>query len=819
MKKINLDKEWTFRRCFLDTIGMLEIPGEEVNLPHDGMIGTEVSKDAPAGIDSGFFNGNVSSYTKYVFIPKEWEGDKVGLYFDGVMMHSTIDINGCKAGEHHYGYTPFFVDISDLVSWGEENRITININTGVQPSSRWYTGSGLFRSVSLCHSPRVYVKTDGIYAYTKEVSDETAYIEALIDLRNDTLENRLVKVVLELIEENGTVKAVTSGTVMVNACGDETVKLSFSVEKPALWDVDTPNLYKIKVSAVDTGVYRTHFIKNETETVDEDFAVFGIRTITADAKRGLRINGKTVKLKGGCLHHDNGLLGSVSLYESEERKIKKLKEIGFNAVRTAHNPPSASLVEACDRVGMYIFDEAFDAWGMAKRPGDFNMYFENCWEREISAFVKRDRVHPSVIMWSTGNEIPERGGLNNGYSLASQLAGKVKSLDASRPVSNGICSFWSGLDDKLAMNQNLTQNAKNDENSVTWEAMTEPFTNGLDVVGYNYMEDQYEKDHEMFPERVILGSENFPKEIGFRWPVVEKLPYVIGDFTWTAWDYIGEAGIGKSLFVNPDDPLVEKGPWAIMPQATSPYPWRLANDADYDINGNLLPQGAYRSVVWGSDKTYLYSYNPDNFDKVEVIGMWGFTDVSKNWNYDKYIGKPVRLIAFSNADEVELTVNGKTVERKPVNKERPLPNSVCFDTVFESGRVEAVSYKDGLKVSSDVIETTGLPAELNLISEKESLKADGHDVTYISVEVADSKQNIVPDAIINLEITSEGPGIISGFGSSNPVTEENYTDSFASTYKGRATAVIRSGYECGEMKVTVTAKELGLSRSLTINIV
>lgn len=820
MQKINIDREWCYRNCFLDSLGMLDIEGTIVNLPHDAMIGTRVSKDAPGGVDSGFFNGVIGSYTKMIYIPAEWDQEAIGLSFDGVMMHSTIDVNGCKVSEHHYGYTPYYVDITDYVTFGEENRITININTGVQPSSRWYTGAGLFRSVSLCHSPKVHIKKDGIYAFTKEVSNGMAIIEAHIDICNDTPENRLVNVKVNMCEDGkDDVVVKTVRTVFVNSKSIETAIVSFTVDNPKMWDIDTPNLYCLNVSSIDTGIYRTHFVKNEKETVDEESALFGIRTISVDAKRGLRINGRIVKLKGGCIHHDNGLLGAVSLYESEERKIKKLKEIGFNAIRTAHNPPSAALVEACDRVGMYIFDEAFDAWGMAKRPGDFSMHFEKCWDSEIEAYVRRDRVHPSVIMWSTGNEIPERGGLNNGYTLSTKLANKVKELDNSRPVSNGICSYWSGLDDCLAKNQSQVQNAKNDENEISWEKLSEPFTNGLDVVGYNYMEDQYLKGHEMFPDRVILGSENFPREIGFRWPMVESHPYVIGDFTWTAWDYIGEAGIGKSLFVDKDDPLVKQGPWAVMPQSTSYYPWRLANDSDYDINGNIKPQGYYRSVVWGSSSTHLYSYHPDKFDKVEVIGMWGFTDVLKSWNYDECAGKPVRLLAFSNADEVELLVNGKSVGRKPVSMERPLPYSVTFETMYEPGCVEAISYKDGVMVSKDMLFTTGKASGLRVVTEKAELKADGHDVAYVGIEVIDNEGSLIPDAEVELEIASSGPGVVAGFGSSNPITEELYTDSEAKTYRGRATAVIRSGYEPGEMVISVKVKATDISQSINIEIV
>ena len=808
MKTINLDDKWTFRRGYLDSVGMLsEDPGTVVNLPHDGMIGTPVTPDAPAKSDSGYFVGGLTNYTKFVMIPEEWKNDCVGLLFDGAMMNATIDINGGRVGLQNYGYVPFYVDLTPYVTFGEENRITVNLNTASQPNSRWYTGSGLFRGVKLCHGPRVHIVTDGVFVKTKEVADGYAFLEALVEVENATLENRMVEVFLQISEEGKEdVVTQTKRVIQVNSGSRETARIALNLKNPKLWDAEHPDLYQVKVFAKDLGVYRTRFERAEVTPVDEATTLFGVRTITADAVRGLRINGKEVKLKGGCLHHDNGLIGAASFYEIEARKIKKLKEVGFNAIRTAHNPPSAALIEACDRLGMYVFDEAFDAWGIGKRAGDYSLYFNSQWEKDLTAFVKRDRTHPSVILWSIGNEIPERGGLGNGYTVATKLAETIHRLDGTRPVSNGICTLWAGLDDALATGRVQTQNAAEEEASVLWEHVTEPFTNGLDIVGYNYMEDNYERDHEMFPERVMLGSENFPQQIGYRWPLVERLPYVIGDFTWTAWDYLGEAGIGKAVYVNEDDPLVKKGSWSLMPQPGSPFPWRLANDADFDITGHMLPQGAYRSVVWGSEKTYLFSMHPDTFRRVEMITMWGFPAVVPNWNYSGYEGKPVELVVYSKAEEVEVFVNGKSVGRKAVCMERPMPYSVRFETVYEPGEVVAVSYCGGKEISRDVLVTAGEPAEIVLLPEKSEMRADGHDVICVKIEVRDKEGRVVPDAAIPLNVKVEGCGVLAGFGSANPVTDEDYTDEETVSYRGRALAILRSGYESGPVCVEVSAE-------------
>ena len=813
MRSVELDREWMFRRGYLDSITMLDkTPGIRVNLPHDGMIGTPVSPDAPAGVDMGYFTGGLSNYTKYVYFPAEWENECVGLLFDGAMMNATVDVNGSKAALWHNGYAPFYCDLTDYVTFGEENRITVNVNTSMQPNSRWYTGSGLYRGVKLLHGPRVHILPDGIFAYTKEISDGYAFIEVLVDVKNAGLGNRLAEVTVSLLKD-GTDETVAKTKRVIQVCSGmtETARMALNVKDPMLWDTDDPFLYRVKAAVKDIGTYRTHFVREENCAADEAEVLFGIRTVTADSIHGLRINGKSVKLKGGCLHHDNGLLGAVTLRKTEERKIRKLKEVGFNAVRTAHNPPSSALIEACDRIGMYVFDEAFDAWSMGKRAGDYNQFFASDWERDLTSFVKRDRTHPSVIMWSTGNEIPERGGLGGGYTRAARLAETIRALDGTRPVSNGTCSFWSGLDDMLAKGQNQTQNAGDDRDEAFWEKGTEPFTNGMDVVGYNYMEDLYERDHEMFPERVILGSENFPKEIGYRWPLVERLPYVIGDFTWTAWDYLGEAGIGKAVYFEADDPEAPEHPWDLMPQETSPYPWRTANDADHDITGLMLPQGAYRSIVWGSRKTYLYSMHPDTYGKTELVSMWGFPAVRSCWNYKGFEGAPVELVVFSGADEVEVLINGKSIGRKKVTAEKPLPNSVRFDAVYQPGSVVAVSFKDGKEISRDVLETTGAPSGIRLIPEQADAAADGHGLIYVAIEIIDREGRVVPDAEAALRAAVSGACTLAGFGSGNPVTEEDYTDSLAVTYRGRAMAVLRSGYDAGSCRLTVEADGLGIA--------
>jgi len=827
MRSMKINRGWHFGLGMMD-LGK-RMRGEYgdciVNLPHDYMIAGDVYADAPSGPASGYYNAGVAHYVREIDIPADWEGERIVLRLDGAMMNATVEVNGSLACLQHYGYAPFEADITRHIYPGRKNRIFITVNPSMQPNSRWYSGAGLFRGVEIAHMPGLHISFGGLSGYTKKIeykadgTPETAYLQVSAEIKNEYAENRLAEVDFALINDRTGETVKTSRTLtQVQAMASGTAYMTLTVDEPQLWDAENPNLYRLQASVRDTGIFKTHIISNEQVSEDTESVLFGIRTIEADVKHGLRINGKAVKLRGGCLHHDNGPIGAVTVYDAEARKVKKLKEVGFNAIRTTHNPPSSALIEACDRLGMYVFDEAFDAWGMGKQPGDYNQYFEADWEKDLTAFVKRDRCHPCVVIWSTGNEITERAGLNNGYVWATKLAETIRSLDISRPISNGICSFWNGLDDFLQEEQlrkwqedaqGGLQNADiGGKRDLLWEQYTEAFANGLDVVGYNYLEGKYEQDHEMFPERVILGSENFPKEIGMHWPMIEKTPWVIGDFTWTAWDYIGEAGIGKATFYEAGDPNIGN-PWG----AGSPFPWRTANDADFDVTGQIRPQGVYRRIVWGSRETALFSYDPAVIGKVETLSNWGFPGVWSRWNWQGQEGKPGKIIVFSSAEEVELFVNGESCGRKRAGEalSHDMPLTFVFDTVYHSGIVEAVSYSRGKEVSRAAMKTTGQPAAIRLTAETESLKGDGESLCYVNAELIDENGLVVPDADLSLTAEVTGAAVLLGFGSGNPITAENYTKGRFTSFQGKALAVLRAGYESGEARLTVTAEGVGMA--------
>ena len=874
MKRENWNRDWYFTKGQ----GGLMQDGRRVQLPHDYMIESDVEESAPAAAAMGYFTGTVGTYTKYFHVPEEWQGERVWLHFDGVMMNASVSVNGSLVKRHHYGYTPFSVDITDALYFGGDNRVTVTVNPSMQPNSRWYTGAGIYRRVELSHVKPLHVEPDGIFAYTKRIDygtgaeagrqerpdrAQSANVMVEATLRNHFTKDHQVRVRAALIadgqeeeaaqEGHGVRAAIQRDAILLVKAGNTAVaRIPMTVERPLTWDAEHPNLYRVMVQLEDMGVFGVRLDRDGAleGICDEAETIFGIRTVTADAVHGLQVNGRTVKLKGGCIHHDNGLLGAVSLRDGEYRKLGLLKEAGFNAVRLAHNPGSRELLEACDRLGLYVFDEAFDAWGHSKQPGDYSQFFARDWKEDMESFILRDRNHPSILIWSTGNEVEERGGMGNGYTIAEELAAHVRSLDSTRLVANGLCSMWSGLDDAsvleqmAAKRQGNAQNEDSGEMDGAWEDRTESFCNCLDVVGYNYMDSHYEYAGQRYPERVILGTESFPNQFDKVWELVERLPYVIGDFTWTAVDYIGEAGIGKSKFFEQGDPELAKGPWALAAHA-SEYPWRLANDADITIGGTLTPQGVYRKIVWGSSQTGLYVQHPKYHGLEELVSNWGWNQMTDCWNYEGYAGKPVKAYVYSAAKEVELFLNGKSLGRAAAGKE----NRFCavFETVYEPGVLRAVSLDGDREVSGAEIATAGEPASIRLTADKTRLKADGEGLSYVAVEILDKDGNVVKDGEIQLEASLEAAraqyhslspvrkilgeegmkammagfgseaekeapdasACLAGFGSDNPVTEDNYTAGKCRSYQGRALAVVRAGQIAGKALLRVAAPGLG----------
>ncbi|MEH7098397.1 glycoside hydrolase family 2 TIM barrel-domain containing protein [Neobacillus vireti] len=799
MLRKNIDKAWEFINGKPFMIPGYGQPGKTVNLPHDFLIESETYPEAPGEQHTGYYGGGVGTYTKILDIPEDFEGKRVLVEFDGVYMNPTVILNGNVVASHHYGYSPFHADLTPYIKPGKKNRLAVTVNNGAQPNSRWYSGAGIYRHVDLLTSPKVHIAPWGIYAHTSHVINGTAFVVVETTVENHTGEDRNLWIDIKIEKDfcgteagNGRVK------VYVPAWEKSLAQVKIPVENADIWDIDSPNLYKITAQLSDK-----HTI------IDNDSTIFGIRTISVDTINGFMLNGRTIKLKGGCVHHDNGILGAASFKDSEFRRMKIHKDNGFNAIRFAHNPMSRDMLDACDRLGLLVINEAFDVWTMEKSTHDYSQYFEQDWKVDMEAFILRDRNHPSVIMWSTGNEVPERGGLSNGYHWAAKLAGFVRALDPTRPITNSLPSFFNGLedDDQLKFFQELMENSqKNGGNIINidgnfgksiWGDYTEAFVTPLDVVGYNYLNYQYKDAINTYPNRVICGTESRPIEMFDYWNDVERFSHVIGDFVWTSYDYIGEAGLGRQDYYDSE----EEAATALNKSHVVEYPYRLSGAADIDLCGFERPQLAYRRILWGSDETFIASKNPKNNGKFEVLGRWGWPDCENAWSWTGYEGKPVMVEIYSAAEEVELILNGKSLGRKPAGKENRL--TAQFELTYEPGTLEAISFTKGEKVSSDLLVTAGKPAGIRILPDKMELVADGQSLVHAVIEVIDENGRLVPTAELKTTAHVEGAATLEAFGTGKPQTTENYKSGEFTSYKGRLLAIIRGGYESGTSVLTV----------------
>ncbi len=825
MIRQNIDRAWKFTPKAIEFYAFLETIDRQVDLPHDFTIESDVSADSANDRITGYYDGGVGSYVKELEVLAEWEGKRIVVEFDGAHMCTEVFLNGHLVTKHPYGYTPFHADLTPYVKYGKKNRLVVIVNNTAQRNSRWYTGSGLYRHVDLLSGPKVHLAPWSIYAYTERIDGEDAFVTAEVSVENHTNKNSKQFVKVTMCEENSE-KVVASGDMIIYALANSksSNKVNLIVENPAIWDIESPNLYTIKAQLYDkkTDEDTLYDEKNEEEwanknitITDTDQTLFGIRTITVDRKNGFKLNGRSIKLKGGCVHHDNGILGSASFYDSEYRKMRLHKENGYNAIRCAHNPPSKDMLEACDRLGILVINEAFDVWSHQKNINDYHLYFDDWWKKDMELFMTRDRNHPCIIMWSTGNEVIERNGLSGGYELAAKLAEYARSLDNTRFITHGLCTPFNGLEDEemiesfrshqegMKKSSKSLQNLGNSYSDRKWPGWSESFAAPLDIMGYNYMENRYEKDGKLYPERIICGTESHPDKIDIIWDKVENNPFVIGDFNWTSWDYIGEAALGYVDYLEPDDKTYDNADIRIK----AGYPWRTAFDADFDICGEKRPQLHYRKIVWGSDETYIAVHNPVNWGKVEKKTGWAWTECYNEWTFNGYEGKSTYVDIYSAAKEVELFVNGESKGRKAAGKANRF--KAQFQVDYEPGTIVAVSYEDDIEVSSRELKTVGKAASLKITLEKSLLQADGQSLAYALVEIVDEDGNRVPFEDYKVKAKVSGVASLAAFGTGRPVTEENYTVGEFTSYNGKLQAIIRSGYEAGQAELKVSAEGIG----------
>lgn len=804
-RTIPFDSAWLFTNV---SVANAEQPSfndanwRKVNLPHDWSIedlpnqATDqvvgpFSKNSIGKASTGWTVGGTGWYRKKFVTLKNQENKQVSIHFDGVYMNADVWLNGFHLGNHPYGYTPFYYDLTPyLKPLGQENILVVKVrNEG--KNSRWYSGSGIYRHVWLTVTDPVHVDTWGVYITTPEVTKDKATVNVSTTIKNKGKSNSAISLVTTIFDPKG--KAVGNSIKKIqievgkSIIDEETVILS----NPVLWSIETPQLYKAITE-----------IKNNDQTIDEVETVFGVRTIKFDGTDGFSLNGKKLILKGGCIHHDNGPLGAVSLYRAEERKIEILKKSGYNAIRASHNPPSQALLDACDKLGMLVMNEAFDTWVKPKNPHDYNLDFNAWWQRDLEAMVLRDRNHPSLIMWSIGNEIYEAPDLL-GQEIGKKLADEVRKLDPTRAVTEAMVYL-------PPYTQTPLEGYK-------------PYLKNLDVDGYNYFLESksihfqrdsatvhfFDTQHAENPNKAYVVTESLPLFALENWEKSVESPYMIGSFKWTAFDYIGEAGLGKSRLKKERVPEI-KGIMGMGQFFKDEWPIFNSGSGDFDLIGNKKQASYYQDVVWRNSPIELLVHYPIPEGMKEAVATWGFPDVIKSWTWPGQEGKKMQVHVYSRSKVVKLELNGKVIAEQTIPKGSI---TATFDIEYQPGTLVAKGFDGATKTGESSLITTDKAYGIRLIADRSSINADQNDLSYINVEVIDKKGNVVPN-IDDLEITYEieGNGSIAAVGNGNVADMSSFQAPHKKVYQGRGLVILKSNGTEG--KITLKAHAKGLVSSL-----
>lgn len=776
-------------------------PPVAVRLPHDALRDLPRSADNDGGVHSGYIPGGVFVYTRSFEVPVDWAHRSVMIEFEGVYRDAVVTINGDFAAHQADGYAAFTVVADPFLRFGETN--TISVEARAHRDSRWYTGAGIYRPVHLIVAHPVHLALDGTTVTTPDIDDERAVVEIATRVENLTRHTRTLRLRWVIAGPDGDVVAETHAPVTVLPGADAVARARLVVDRPALWGPHDPALHDVRVSLADEGDGG-----GADPVVDEDSVRFGIRRLQLDPRHGLRINGVGVDLRGACVHHDNGALGAITHPDAEDRRVRLLKDAGFNAVRSAHNPASRALLDACDRHGMLVMDELSDVWMRAKTGFDASIGFDTRWPAAVAALVAKDRNRPSVILYSIGNEILELA-TPHGATWSRRIAEEFRRLDPTRFVTNGINGVIANMErlpeilgDIAATDPNTMMAglgaqmaAANASELIT--RSTEESAAVLDVVGFNYGDARYELDAELFPGRIIVGSETFPDRIADLWQQVRRLPHVIGDFTWTGWDYVGEAGIGRVEYTDVEG-YRSTG-------TAGPFPYLLAQCGDIDLTGRRTPASFYREIAFGlRTEPAIAVHRPEHHGRPVEKTPWSWDDAVSSWSWAADVGAPVTVDVYADAEEVELRVVDADGDHllgiRPVGDPRPL--IARFETAFRPGRLVAIARRAGVEVGRTELVTAG---ELALIARAEESRVDADGgLAHVVIELADRDGVVGVDRDLEVTVSVTGAGELAALGSSRGRTTESFAGPSRLTHDGRALAVVRATGS-GEITVTVAA--------------
>lgn len=764
MKRIDFNNDWTYEH-----LGKSNLK-KNITLPHDAMIHEKRSPESPGGINTGWFEGYDYLYEKEFFVPMDYEDKHIVFEFEGVYRNAQVYLNGEKAAFRPYGYTNFYVEANSFLKYGEVNKIKVIARNADQPNSRWYSGAGIYRPVWMYVAEKEHILINGVKIHTVSINPIT--IEIFVETTNKG------KVIVEIPEAD------------INVEGESNRKIVFQLELPQgkLWSVEQPNLYTCKV------------------TYENDTAIetFGIRSLEWNEKKGLLINGKREILRGACIHHDNGILGACCYAEAEERKIRILKENGYNAIRSAHNPCSKSLLDACDRLGMLVMDEFVDVWYIHKTKYDYVNYFKDWWRQDLKDIVDKDYNHPSVIMYSTGNEVSETAE-EKGIKLTGEMTAYLHSLDSTRPVTCGVNIFFNLLSslgfgvysDKKAVKV-VEKEAKNKKKSVGSEffnnlagifgsntmklgatlhgcdVKTRDAFARMDIAGYNYGIYRYKHDLKKYPKRLILGSETFCSDAYQFWEMAKKNQRIIGDFVWAGMDYLGEVGIGSWEYKD------------YAPEFNHQVGWITAGSGRIDITGKPLAEAGYTKIAFELTSKPVIAVRPVNHTKDKHSpSAWKMTNAIESWSWRGCEGKKALVEVYARAAKVELLINDKSVGQKVLNN----CCSAIFKTTYHNGKVTAIAYDEkDREISRAELKTAKKKTVLKAIPEEEVMEVG--KLSYIRLKYMDEKGTLKPLMRGTLKVSVEN-GDLLGLGNGCPFNKVGYVTDKTDTYYGEALAVVR----------------------------
>lgn len=780
MKKLNFNNNWRYKHLGDSGNGQL------ITIPHDAMIYEKRNEESAGGINTGWFEGFDYLYNKKFNVPKEYRDKIVIFEFEGVYRNAEVFINGDKVAFRPYGYTNFYVQADSFLKYGEENEIEVIARNADQPNSRWYSGAGIYRPVNMYIADKKYIPLNGVKIRTINLNPVT------IEIKIETI--GVGEIVIDILDGNDTVKSVSLDTE-----GSVTTKIEIPNAK--LWDCNSPYLYNCKV-------------KFGTDKVEE---TFGIREIKWNSNNGFTINGKREILRGACIHHDNGILGACCYPEAEERKVRIIKENGYNAIRSAHNPCSKALLDACDKLGVLVMDEYVDVWYIHKTENDYVKYFMEWWKQDLKDMVDKDYNHPSVIMYSTGNEVSETAE-EKGIKLTGQMTEYLHSLDTTRPVTCGINIFFNFLSsigfgvysDKKAKKEVEKAKLKGKKKAVGSEffnnlagllgsntmkvgamlhgcdVKTRDAFSNMDIAGYNYGIYRYKGDLKRYPKRLILGSETFCSDAYDFWEMAKKNTRIIGDFVWAGMDYIGEVGIGAWEYED------------YAPISRDSVGWITAGSGRIDITGKPLGEAAYTKVALEQEYGPVIAVKPVYQIGKHSPSAWKMTDVIESWSWRGCEGYKATVEIYARAYSVELLINKKSVGRKVIKQ----GCRATFNTFYENGEISAISYdEDGNEINRSSLNSGEEETVLKVIPEENKVEAG--KLVYIRLKYTDINGIIKPMERHKIKIKVEGGKLI-GLGSACPYNTLGYTGEVTDTYYGEALAIVKAE---GERDITFRADD------------